>query len=500
MLSFKKNRNNLNPDSVPQEHHPESDSNLEEHEEITAAPSVDDVEAGTEDTEVSIPVLSVPDPFFNLQDHIAYFGYSQRGKSHISSEAPCQDRCSSAYLPELGYLILAVADGVGSCALSDLGADTAVNSVVDYLKKELQKPNAAKLNSHTAGSILRSAMQFAYEQVEQVAVTFEQLLYSLQSTLTVVIYDGSNLYFAHAGDDGIVALTEDGILAMATNRHKGEDASSVYPLQEKSTWEFGMVPNTVAFVLATDGVLDAFVSNSFEKNRVYYPFVEPIFTAKYQTAQDVGQMCKDFYTYMDSEKYRSAVTDDLTITVALNTKKVSRCLPKFDMDAWNEETKKYSEMRRNALYNHKPQKQEPQESVETNNPPEPAPQQQAAPAPNPLQNDDKRASFCSQAWEQYCQWLAGIKKEMDNRKKKRRDPYEPHLDSRRRTPSSTSKAGQENAPPRMPAPAPRRSRRRRKWSPVRIAIVVIVAMIFFLGILGLFRLARLFVSLLLSFL
>lgn len=314
-----------------------------------------DASGSAEESEVTIPVPDVEAPFYGLKDNLAYFGFSQRGKSHIDSGTPCQDRCYSSYIPENKILIVAVADGVGSCALSDLGADTAVHSAVEYVHKELQQVDAKDLNRTLAGSVLRNALQYAYDQVELAAQAYEQLLYSLQSTLTVAIYNGTDLYFGHVGDDGIVVLTEEGTLAMATSRHKGEEASSVYPLQSKSVWQFGMVPNAVAFVVATDGVLDAFVRSSFEKNRVYYPFIEPVFTAAYENEKSVKRACADFFVYMSGDQYRAAVTDDLTIAVAMNIAKLPLCLPKFDLDAWNEETRRYEDKVRSALYE-QPQK------------------------------------------------------------------------------------------------------------------------------------------------
>ena len=186
-----------------------------------------DTSGSAEESEVTIPVPDVEAPFYGLKDNLAYFGFSQRGKSHIDSGTPCQDRCYSSYIPENKILIVAVADGVGSCALSDLGADTAVHSAVEYVHKELQQVDAKDLNRTLAGSVLRNALQYAYDQVELAAQAYEQLLYSLQSTLTVAIYNGTDLYFGHVGDDGIVVLTEEGTLAMATSRHKGEEASRV---------------------------------------------------------------------------------------------------------------------------------------------------------------------------------------------------------------------------------------------------------------------------------
>ena len=288
-------------------------------------------------------------PFAGLERGISYFGFSQRGESHIRSGKPCQDRCCFARVQGSGILIFAAADGLGSCDHSDRGAYTAVHAAADYLEDALSLRKAS-LNDAGAGKLLRQTMQAACRAVERYAAREQMPVWAYQSTLTVALYDGRALYFAHAGDDGIVALTKTGVLALATVRHKGEEASSVYPLQNKSTWQFGKVENTAAFILATDGVLDAFVGSEMEGNRVYYPFLEPVLTKPIRDEADVRQLCRDFYDYMKSEPYRQRVTDDLTFIAVCNQNAVHQCLPQFDLQTWEAETIAYEARRRAALY------------------------------------------------------------------------------------------------------------------------------------------------------
>lgn len=340
-----------------------------------------------------IPVPPVEEPFYDLRGRIAHFGFSQTGQSHLRYGTPCQDRCHSAYVPGTNLFVGAIADGVGSCALSDLGAHTAVHSAVDCVCYELEKNIAVQLDGAMAGTILRKAFQYAYDQVAQTAQQHEQLLFSLQSTLTVAIYDGTNLYFGHAGDDGIVALTADRKLDMATTRHKGEEASSVYPLQSKATWQFGMVPNTVAFVMVTDGVLDAFVPQAAEENEVYYPFVEQIFTQRYKSKEHVKAVCNDMYAYMNSDKYRSTVTDDLTLIAVMNRDKMSSCLPKFDADAWYAKRKQYEEKVNKVLYDKTtPKANHPKSHAKHGNPAQ-APETTCGPAEPAPQHSKLRGIF-----------------------------------------------------------------------------------------------------------
>ena len=251
-------------------------------------------------------------------------------------------------------VIASIADGVGSCQLSDYGAETAVKSSLDFLeeflKVEMNQPGFVFDTPSRMKMGLSDAMQYAFDSVEKQAEELEVLSYSLQSTLTLAVYDGTTLYFAHAGDDGIVALDKDGIYAMVTARIKGEEASSVFPLQSKQ-WTYGKVNNTVGFVMATDGVLDAFVRPESENNRVYYRFIEPVFYTSQTDAESAKSNCNDWDEYLKTEAYRNAVTDDITFVGVVNQKAIQKSQkPVFDDEAWNKQTAEYEKKRRNALY------------------------------------------------------------------------------------------------------------------------------------------------------
>lgn len=312
--------------------------------------------------EPKIPTLPLPDPISDFRGHISAFGFSQQGESHIKKSTPCQDRSSLRFLSDT-VLIAAIADGVGSCALSDYGADTAVNASLDFLQKHLGpmvEDPAFSLDVKLMGRLLREMMQYSYDQVQMKADDIEQLLYSMQSTLTVAVYDGKTLYFAHAGDDGIVALVKQGKCEMVTSRHKGEEASSVYPLQSRNTWQYGMVEDVVGFIMATDGVLDAFVRNESEGNRIYYPFIEPAFFTPLTNAEDTAEACKDWFAYMKTPNYRASVTDDLSFISAVNQEALkTSAKPVFDIELWKQKTQEYEARRRAALYPPKEQQKDP---------------------------------------------------------------------------------------------------------------------------------------------
>lgn len=310
------------------------------------------------DEEIKLPPApELPPPVYGIVDGITYWGFSQRGESHIKNELPCQDRCLIEVIEERHLIIAAIADGVGSCMLAHYGAATATSSAVEYLKTELLA-DKTKLEDSIVRDLLDAAMKRAYEAVNQEAAEMEQLVYSFQSTLTLALYDGSTLYFAHAGDDGIVIL-KDGVVKLATVRKKGEEANSVVPLQGLD-WEIGKAKNVNTIILATDGVLDGFVMGEKENNRIYYPFIEQAVQPEQSSEDKVKEVAEAYYAYMAGSEYRQRVTDDLTMVVISNQKNVRKeTLPEFNLERWEKYTAERKAEIRAALY---PEEKSSQES------------------------------------------------------------------------------------------------------------------------------------------
>ena len=297
------------------------------------------------------PEPELPPLVYGWEGGITYWGFSQRGTSHEETDTPCQDRCLIEAITSEGksVILAAIADGVGSCVLSHYGAAYAVGEALASLKKDLTE-NGMVVDDKFAGEMLRRAMAAACDRVRAEAEGMEQLEYSFQSTLTIVVYDGSTLYFGHAGDDGIVAILDNGTMDLATVRKKGVEASSVYPLQSMD-WEIRKADDVNALVMATDGVLDAFVKNEVEGNRIYYPFIEPAVEPGKSTVEDVKKVAEFYYSFMEGPQYRSRVTDDLTMVVLTNQNKISKDnLPVFDEEAWNAYTREREASIRAALY------------------------------------------------------------------------------------------------------------------------------------------------------
>lgn len=335
----------------------------------------------------------LPRPYYLYERGIGAYGFSQQGKSHIDKNVRCQDRFGLRSIAEYGMTVAAVADGVGSCQLSDLGADCAVNSSLNYLEEGIRTLKG-KVGKDSALNLLRGALKEAYQKVEKLADEQQILLYTFQSTLTLALYDGNILYYGHAGDDGIVAVFDDGTYRMVTKRHKGEEASSVYPLQSIPTWETGAVKNVVAFTLCTDGVLDGFVGNDVENNRVYFPFIEKDVLAEISCIDDIRSLAKLRFDFMLTDSYRNRVTDDLTIITVINAPAVKKMKkkPEFDLVKWNDDTARYAERRKQILYGNQAPRTQTKSGTNTAPPPVSSGTYYSGPKSGPNANNTLRPS------------------------------------------------------------------------------------------------------------
>lgn len=333
---------------------------------------------------------------------LTHFSISQQGQRHVEKNVPCQDNSFSCRLHidrfDKDVVIAAVADGVGSCEFSADGSKAAIEGFFECVMHNLNEgKNVTEFNDENVDKIIRHAFGYALAKVYNLSEEKQLPFLEFDSTLTGVVYDGENLWFGHVGDDGVVALYTDGTYEMITARHKGDEASSVFPLRDEPHWQFGKAPKAVASaVLMTDGVLDYCVGTERLNNRVYYPFLEPALTEVMADDEAAEVSCKDWDEYLGGEgdypvNFRTLVTDDISFAVIQNSEAVKN-LPQIEFDSikWDEDTARYKEELRKALYGDPKKPAEPEEGdgAEPAEAGEAAETDPAAPAPDPATADN----------------------------------------------------------------------------------------------------------------
>lgn len=289
------------------------------------------------------------------EGNISVYGMSIRGTSHVASGAPCQDYNDFTYLPEEEVWVLAIADGVGSCALSHWGAYTAVNKALECGQAALHAYSGGKKLSlrqfpeEEATNLFNYAFDRARTAVEEFADQNGRSPVEFQSTLTAAIYDGDTLYICHVGDDGIVAEGVSGKYQMITQRIKGEEANSVFTLQS-GMWRVQKATNVVAFIMSTDGVLDSYVGNAYRNNLVFYPFFADLV---YNKRPEPGTAPEKAKEYLSRWAEQCGVHDDLTVVAVTNLSQLDRpTRPDQDKEreAFLQEQEKWKEAQKKQLY------------------------------------------------------------------------------------------------------------------------------------------------------
>lgn len=314
-------------------------------------------------------VLEQHNPFFPEPNQewarfreIGVYGVSIQGSSHEKKGIPCQDNNGFYYLEPEGILVAAVADGVGSCEKSHWGAVTAVGASVSAIAKQLRTLSGenplslAELSGEAVEKLFHNAFRFALKKINQLAQKqgCEESLY--QTTLTAAIYDGARLACCHIGDGGIVAQGVSGNYRMITERMKGDEANSVVPLQS-GRWQITMISTEITgFLMATDGVLDYYVSGKALKDRVYYPFFERLIygmsaQSDLHEEQPIEKTFRKTCEVFRSEDFLNNVTDDITVLAVANQRLLQTALhPQFSGEDWEKESRKFLEEKKKLLY------------------------------------------------------------------------------------------------------------------------------------------------------
>jgi len=254
---------------------------------------------------------------------IGYYRLSLIGTSHSKKDGGvCQDS-SNAELLRNGWVVAAVADGLGSSKHSDDGSRIAVNEIVNFVVSHT--PDSWEVNSLT--SLLREAYNSAVKQIKDKAYIDGNPESDYATTLTSVIYNGRDCVFGHVGDGGIITLNNSGALSLLTEAQKGEEFNSTVALiRGKDRWSFGSSYEPVAaLLLLTDGIYDR-ICHPLLAEQEQRIWVNPArgfldnTILNLHTAEDFNWIQNKIQNYLKGQNpVVMSITDDKTIIGIINT-------------------------------------------------------------------------------------------------------------------------------------------------------------------------------------
>ncbi|MDY0749107.1 PP2C family serine/threonine-protein phosphatase [Paucibacter sp. R3-3] len=186
-------------------------------------------------------------------------GACATGRSHIAAQIPCQD--AVGFVRKRDMAAVAVADGAGSRAQSQFGAEAVVRAALRMLTGDFDElyelcardPEAARAFIHE--KLMRA--------LKRQANRLECGLDALASTLLCVAHKGDSYVAVHLGDGVIVRVENDGVAHILSHPDNGEYANTTYfvtdsTAQSKIRLYHGTEPPRLAgFALMSDGCAES---------------------------------------------------------------------------------------------------------------------------------------------------------------------------------------------------------------------------------------------------
>lgn len=235
------------------------------------------------------------------------------GKSHLKTGLPCQDRLACTVLPN-GALVAVIADGAGSAAMGEVGAEIAVHSVISELRQALEtgRSDFAVLMQETATQ--------AREAVVSEAIKRGLEPRSFASTLLalILVRDGGA---AMQIGDGVMVVSDGGNgWSWVFWPQRGEYANTTYFLTDDDAIEHIQVEPISGPIsdvaLMSDGLES--LALHYASKTVHEPFFNGMFRPLLQSdgADEVFRLSEALQRFLSSDQVGSRTDDDVSVILA----------------------------------------------------------------------------------------------------------------------------------------------------------------------------------------
>ena len=183
------------------------------------------------------------------------YGYSEVGQYHLNAGSDiCQDSHYELVINEY-VAVAAVADGLGSQTMSQVGSEIASKFAVQYCYDHYGEMPISDL--------IKAAFKWASLKVRKGSKEMDIPYDQMDCTLCLVVMTPNRIYYGNVGDSGCLLLKKSGEIVPLTNQ-QNDNEGRTNVLRFDRTWEFGDIEGIfVSALLCTDGVY----------NRIYAPFL-----------------------------------------------------------------------------------------------------------------------------------------------------------------------------------------------------------------------------------
>jgi hypothetical protein len=235
------------------------------------------------------------------------------GTSHLRAQLPCQDKLACEALPG-GTLVAAVADGAGSAAMAERGAEIAVDSIIAHLKRALGEKRT------DFDVFLREAADLAREAIAAEADREGTALRSYASTLLAVVLSPDGGGVMQIGDGVIVVSDGGNEWSWVFWPQRGEYANTTYFLTDDGAidrLEIEVLPGVVTDIaLMSDGLES--LALHYATMTVHDPFFNGVFRPLLKTegSAEIQALSASLEEFLSSGRVRSRTDDDMSLILA----------------------------------------------------------------------------------------------------------------------------------------------------------------------------------------
>ena len=235
------------------------------------------------------------------------------GTLHLKNGLPCQDSLSCA-IPANRTFVAAVADGAGSARMAEVGAHTAVQTIVRSVTAAFLRGDADPV------SMLTEAAAEARDRLAVIAREHATEVRELACTLLAVIAGPQSKNALQIGD-GVIVLGDDGSdWRWAFWPQHGEYANTTHFLTDEDATAFmqveGLGETVSDIALTTDGLER--LALHYASKSVYHPFFDGIFAPLHQTdgEGEIPRLSVGLADFLRSERTSARTDDDVSLVIA----------------------------------------------------------------------------------------------------------------------------------------------------------------------------------------